>query len=296
MKRMEADFLLQRNSFYIEDMDTFVSGIWGIIELGDELNKLGDRRHREDSFYNFVTPHGDIAKVSSDKNILGRDLMRSFCLFLDRSKKLSEDCKDLKDFSKVVGNDHVGFIGIPSSVRAVDESSEVTDKHTLLKFHRRCLTVHPPDKDSFRCVIHKYFPNIHLHKDVHKNLNSLHKQYKKIFKTIIHHLEVINDDFFNTFQEHSKKGASYVCTLLKPKLDSRIEISRDSSGIQDLQFDFENSSGESIVLDCHLHTKFKGYWELEGKRDRGDRVYFRQPDQAFHGGKVLVARIGRHCQ
>ena len=97
------------------------------------------------------------------------------------------------------------------------------------------------------------------------------------------------------FQERGREGASRVCDLLSPSLDLRIEISRDRRGIPNLLYEFENVEGVFYQLDCHLHTKFKGYWEFEGRQDHGDRIYFRWPEENFHDGKVLVARIGGHA-
>ncbi|MCB9253013.1 MAG: hypothetical protein H6605_11130, partial [Flavobacteriales bacterium] len=76
----------------------------------------------------------------------------------------------------------------------------------------------------------------------------------------------------------------------------RIGASRDSNGLRELNFEFEDDSGNR-TLYCDLHTKFYQYFENNNPSyaARGNRIYFHQPIDGFKEGKVLVARIGKHA-
>ena len=156
---MKADFLVKKESFYIEDKNEFISGIRGIVELGVELRELEDCHHIHDSFYSFSTPHGimqDISWGNNNNEILDRDLKSSFRIFLDKSKNITENCENLEIFSILVDNEHIGFMGGSFLNCSEDEKREVANKKQLLEFHRNYLKVVPPERDVFRDVIHKY--------------------------------------------------------------------------------------------------------------------------------------------
>ena len=294
---MTADFFLKKESFSISNRENFVDSVKGLMELGAELKELEDKYSlHSETFYSFTTPLGTISNLLWGKNeILERDIKRLFQLFTDRAKKLRRDCLRCEHIRNETENDHVGFIGLSFEKCSLDRNYEVSNLSELLKFHRNYLSSHPPAKNEFREVIQKYFPNIYFHKDISSTLNGLKYRYDSIFKTILLHLKIINDRFFDLFNQHKNQGASKVCELLKPELPSIIEISRDRRNIDNLSYIFENRFGQNRNLDCHLHTKFKGY--LEGnchQKDHGDRIYFRHPDSDFHGGKILLVRIGKH--
>lgn len=170
------------------------------------------------------------------------------------------------------------------------------EEKTFLKACEENIILNEPEKDLFVKYIGKIYKNLYFHPDVSTELNGLSLNYKKILRTILFHLSKINYDFYDMYLSDKTTPGTTICANLSNELSSeviKIELSRDTNGKPNLYYVFADKE-DSRNLNCHLHSKIKGYFEDATYFDRLDRIYFHQPIVKFLSEKILVARIGKH--
>lgn len=169
-------------------------------------------------------------------------------------------------------------------------------RESFVKVIKHGLISNPPDKDLLISYLEALFLNIYFNSTVKSELNGLSEDYRSILKTIFFHLDIVNEKFYKKFLANPTIGASMVCEQLTGDLSSSpilVEVSRDTPDKSNLNYTFKDGSVSKIVYTS-LHTKFKGYFENDSWRDRGDRIYFSQPINGFLNGRILLSRIGAH--
>lgn len=205
--------------------------------------------------------------------------------------------------------DYNGFLGLNFNTIPIDTNKQVFDISSWYNFHRNFFVLNPPQKTVFSKSINPYFENLFFSKSVDEHLPSLHTDCKFIMKTILYHLEAINDVFFPVFQIYRKEGVNNVCRRVENEYKGkqvRIGCSADFAGKDELNlkidyFDVEKKKTETILY-CDAHTKMWEYWEYIEKgnnEDKGDRIYFCEPQDNFRHDenlkdKIVILRIGKH--
>ncbi len=300
--------------FYLNNLSFRKPESLSLIELQIKIEQFSEdcefiRKQKNERIFRHSSIYGeicfknysvsDICHNPSLASVIGRDFQFYLQTIIDHAQDTTLENDEIIEL--LVEHDKNLINGLLCLHHISDIPSEycVYSKNDWFQFHRYFLCIYPPDRNEFCKKLTPYFPNLYFNElSIPAGLNGLHESHTKIMKTIIHHLSALNDVFFDKFIEPGMSGDG-ACDELEDYYRShevKIGASRDSNGIEELNFKFTENGG-TRKLYCDLHTKFYQYFEYSNPsyEAKGNRIYFHHPINDFKKGKILVARIGRHA-
>lgn len=302
---MIAHLYLHQDCFGFDDIDDLTHKLNIFIEAKLHAKEQGDETYRHDSIYEAQTSRGPLFELMYVPDALPGDVQQVLVQAIDQNSSCQDRCEEEEDLEIVFGiAEQSGFIGFDFSAKGFSADRCVTNLDTWYHFHRQYYVQHPPERNDMVATglgsFGAYFPNLYLCPDnLPASLNTLHEDYKRLMRTIIHHLAALNDFFFPEFSKEGK-GGDQVCDELENHYRDhavRIGASRDGGGKPQLNFTFwDSKTGQQKTCYCDLHTKFYRFFEFKDPSpdQRSNRIYFHSPIEGFLGGRILVAHIGKH--